>query len=263
MSSKLKGEHSMLSRIHNKLGTAGLIVAVVALVAALVGSAYAASGGSFTKKQKKEIQKIAKKFAGATGPAGPAGSPGAAGKNGTNGTNGSAGPTGPTGFSGFTETLPTEKTETGAWSAGAIAESEQYPGPGNFLHVSLPFAIPLASELDYAHTHLIWPNGKEKVVVITLEPFSQEEKEVTVPACSGTAAAPSADPGNLCIYAKNMEDIKNTNVLVDEVPQGSAPIHNPGTEELGASVAGAMLNLFPVNETTKMEAFGTWAVTAE
>ncbi|HVV72142.1 MAG TPA: hypothetical protein VHI52_11700 [Verrucomicrobiae bacterium] len=56
-----------IQRIHQKLGTAGLIVAIVALVAALAGGAYAAGGG-LSGKQKKEVTKIAQveaeKFAG-------------------------------------------------------------------------------------------------------------------------------------------------------------------------------------------------------
>ena len=74
MFSRLKG-NSMFSRMHNKLGTAGLLVAIVALVFAMVGGAYAAKG-ALTGKQKKEVTKIAKKYAGkpgAQGPQGPAG----------------------------------------------------------------------------------------------------------------------------------------------------------------------------------------------
>jgi hypothetical protein len=50
----------MLSRLHNKVGTAGLVVAIVALVAALAGSAYAAKD-VLTKQEKKQVEKIAKK----------------------------------------------------------------------------------------------------------------------------------------------------------------------------------------------------------
>jgi hypothetical protein len=56
----------MISRIHSKLGTAGLVVALVALVVALTGVAFAASG--LNSKQKKEVKKIAKQFAGKQGP---------------------------------------------------------------------------------------------------------------------------------------------------------------------------------------------------
>lgn len=81
--------------MHQRFGTAGMIIAVIALVAALGGTALAAKG-ALTGKQKKEVEKIAKKFQG-TGPAGTNGTngtngkdgaPGAAGTNGTNGSNG-------------------------------------------------------------------------------------------------------------------------------------------------------------------------------
>jgi hypothetical protein len=83
----------MLQRLHRRLGTAGLAVAVIALIAALGGTALAASG-ALTGKQKKEVQKIAKQYAGKPG------APGAAGTNGTNGTNGKDGSNGAPGAPG-------------------------------------------------------------------------------------------------------------------------------------------------------------------
>lgn len=89
----------MLQRLHRRLGTAGLAVAVIALIAALGGTALAAKG-ALTGKQKKEVEKIAKKYAGkpgapgAAGAQGPAGAAGAAGKDGANGINGKDGTNG-------------------------------------------------------------------------------------------------------------------------------------------------------------------------
>lgn len=94
----------MISRLHQKLGTAGFAIACVALIAALAGTAFAATG--LNSKQKKEVKKIAKQFAGkdgkngkdgAPGPAGPAG---AAGKDGANGSNGQDGADGAPGANG-------------------------------------------------------------------------------------------------------------------------------------------------------------------
>jgi hypothetical protein len=88
----------MFSKLQERLGTAGLVVAVVALVAALAGTAFAAAGLNGT--QKKEVKKIAKKFAGkagapgkpgAQGQTGPQGATGAAGKDGQNGAPGAPG----------------------------------------------------------------------------------------------------------------------------------------------------------------------------
>lgn len=111
----------MLKRIHNKLGTAGLVVAVVALVAAVAGTAFAAGG--LTKKQEKRVITIAKKYAGkpgAPGAQGPKGDPGPAGPQGPKGDQGQkgeAGAPGQVGPAGPTETtLPPGKTETGTYS---------------------------------------------------------------------------------------------------------------------------------------------------
>lgn len=82
--------------MRDRVGTAGLIVAIVALVAALGGGAYAASGG-LTSKQKKEVRSIAKAEAGKAAKAGPQGPQGPAGTNGTNGQTGIKGDTGPEG----------------------------------------------------------------------------------------------------------------------------------------------------------------------
>lgn len=180
----------MFSKLHERLGTAGLAVAIVALVAALAGTAVAASGG-LSGKQKKEVEKIAKKYAGkngAAGPAGPAGSAGAAGaagkdgKNGTNGTNGQSvtvnSYTGPecaespgeegaeftngsgTGFacngkegSPWTAggTLPSNKTETGSWSTLGVLVG----GPAA-TSVPISFNIPLAQELETSKVHFVF-----------------------------------------------------------------------------------------------------------
>jgi hypothetical protein len=208
----------MLSRLHQKLGTAGLVVAVVALVAALSGAAFAAGGG-LTGKEKTEVKKIAKKFAGkngATGPAGqqgPKGDPGAkgdagaagsAGAIGPEGPEGPAGPEGPEGETGYTETLPAGEILTGAYSTGwgsnktvasvggwepktaaeggaegQLYEPEQY--------VSFSFNIPLTVAPTVA-----WLNKDESATV----PGSTAE----LGDCKGTKEEPKPDPGVLCVY---------------------------------------------------------------
>lgn len=219
----------MLSRLHNKLGTAGLVVAVVALVAALAGTAIAAAG--LNSKQKKEVTKIAKKFAGKrgpTGPAGPAGAAGAAGKDGAvgpvgpagatgpagsagptgptgkTGANGTPGPTGPTGATGVTGapwpaggTLPSGATETGAWSVKnatgeQLVTKEGSPTSAEVTDfITASFNIPLETALATSKIHFINKAGKEVT----------EEGEKTPTACLGSAAEPEANAGNLCFYA--------------------------------------------------------------
>ena len=198
----------MFSRVHNKLGTAGLVVAVIALIAALAGTAIAAVG--LNSRQKKEVTKIAKKYAGkpgAQGPAGPQGPPGSAGGQGATGSQGptgpigSHGPTGPTGKTGPEGSqgptgpegvcstsncvLPSGATETGTYLAPLWPEpvSEGPPVP---VTTSVSFNIPLSS----------LPVVKD---IKKGEPGTTE--------CPGNVNAPEAKPGFLCLYAFGEEKI--------------------------------------------------------
>lgn len=222
----------MLHRIHRKLGTAGLIVAVVALVVALGGAAFAAGGG-LTGKQKKEVTKIAKKYAGKPGaaglqgpqgPIGPAGAPGQQGKEGAKGPEGPTGPQGPEG-SPWTAggTLPPGQTETGAWvvkPTGALAGNKEW-------QTDLSFPIPLAEELDESHVH-----------------FGANAN------CPGTAAEPQAEPGYLCVY----KGFGGANPVA---------IFDPSKAFVeGANIAGAILYMNASGEVEEQLTWGTWAVTA-
>ncbi len=216
----------MIFRIREKLGPAGLIVAIVALVAALAGGAYAASGGGLTGKQKKQVEKIAQKFAGkdgapgvpgsagpagAAGPVGPAGkpgNPGAPGGPGPSGPTGPAGTTGPTGTSGFTATLPSGETEKGTWSC----ESEGGEGENTLVPISFP--IPLSSTDAPLITVHRWAEGE-----------STHDQE-----CQGTVNEPKAEPGTLCLYTTADEAI--------EIPSIFPP--GPGSED-DVGTSGAVL----------------------
>jgi hypothetical protein len=269
-----------INSIREPFGTAGLIIACIALIAALGGTALAAA--KLNSKQKKEVEKIAKKFAGKPGAAGANGAPGAkgdagaAGANGTNGTNGAPGANvtqtaipaggecgagvsgvnytlsgtstkicnGKNGTTGFTETLPPEKTETGAWGFGPAMSSE-------FLseEISFSFAIPLADPLVGESTvHYINPAGKE-VFGVT---FQERNPIGTPPSCAGNAANPTAEPGNLCIYAAVQEN---------GVFASTTAIHGAGSAAAGASTAGAILTM-GVAGSEGSGAWGSYAVTA-
>ncbi len=238
----------MFARIHEKLGTAGFIISVVAMVAALGGAAYAASGG-LSGKQKKEVQKIAqseaKKFAGkpgapgAQGPAGPAGKDGAQGPAGKDGAQGPAGPQGPQGIqgkqgvagkTGFTKTLPGEETETGAWAIGLVPPGDE------IVNTAISFAIPLAAGLPGANVH-----------------FVKTGETVPSGCTGGTAAAPAADPGNLCVYEGSAGIFGSSGRIFDPATQ---------LEVAGAGATGAIIQI----SGSSLEggfAFGTFAVTAE
>lgn len=254
----------MISKLHQRLGTAGFIIAIVALVAALSGGAYAASG-TLTGKQKKEVKKIAqkeaKKYAGKPGAPGAPGAKGDTGANGTaggNGTNGKSvvlvnqspggcneggftyevegsgrqnevcnGEEGPPGQTGFTATLPSNKTETGTWAATFNHEGS----------APISFPIPLAAELDPAHVKVIPASGAVPT-------------ECENPAHAGTASAanPEATPGYLCVYTTFFEN------------SGAVSLVFKSSEvQEGAGVTGAILIL---NSAAADTGWGSFAVTA-
>jgi len=277
----------MFSRLHKHFGTAGLVVAIVALIAALGGGAYAASGGSEGGKATASAKgkpgpkgpKGAKGAkgdpgpAGPTGPTGPAGAKGDkgdAGAKGDNGSNGSPGASvsseefgvagkdgkcvgvggtkftgtsgstyacngknGTNGLTGFTETLPAGKTETGTWAFG--------PSAAGISRVPLSFAIPLAAGLSETKVHYL--NAANEEVPSSGPP-------VPSTACHGTAASPSADAGNLCVYTGSSFEAKSSNGFISDA------VENPGAGKSGAIV---------IFENLENGAFGlgTWAVTAE
>jgi hypothetical protein len=159
---------------------------------------------------------------------GPAGKNGANGKNGTNGTNGTNGANGAAGApGGFFGVLPSGKTMSGTYAAQGAA-GEQYRTSVSFL-LSLPVA-PNASQIHYIKVGEAVPTG-----------------------CSGTAAAPAASPGNLCIFegvasAGNDANRGEVNPINDEAPNFSMPV-------FGFGVYGTCNSGSCVIE-------GTWAVTA-
>jgi len=209
--------------MHNKLGTAGLIIAVVALIAALAGTAFAAVD-KLSGVEKKEVKKIAKKFAGrpgapgATGPQGPKGDQGPKGEQGPEGPEGEEGPAGPT-----ETTLPAGKTSTGIFFARMEGQEHLWVGD------SFPLRVPIESgctEECYAET-LIAEGGSPTA------------------GCPGSADEPTALPGNLCIYVKRQIGV------VDSL---ATPKHDP---------ASGWMREFDVEGGASLAAIrGSWAVTA-
>lgn len=275
----------MLSRLREHFGTAGLVVAMVALVAALTGGAVAANGtggdATASAKAKKgppgpKGPKGAKGDTGPAGPQGPAGprgdkgDTGAAGSNGADGANGTNGTNGTNGvsvtseeFSGTKEgkcagnggtkftsasgstfacngkagegnpwtelgTLPPGETETGTWLL-------QTKGIGGEAVVPISFTLPLESA-----------------------PTPTLVEGASAPGCPGIVdGIPTADPGNLCLYAglkaggvAEEEDTKFI-IFVNPDPPGLNP---------GASKAGTVLKFGCASPACNW--YGPWAVTA-
>jgi hypothetical protein len=258
----------MYARLRKQFSPTAMVLSMIAIVLCMGGAAIAASGG-LNGKQKKEVKAIAKSFQG-TGPAGVAGTngtngkdgaPGAKGENGTNGKdgksvavsevsncaeggitvkvegsaeehevcNGAEGPEGALGTAGTT--LPSNATETGAWSFGLVGE-------GGFTRVPVSFPIPLAGELPETSVHLE-PVG-----------FSGTAGE----NCPGSAASPAAKAGHLCVYTAQLSS--GAEAFPTIVKAGGS------SNEVGASKAGAFFTVSWFNPGGENYGSGTFAVTA-
>jgi Collagen triple helix repeat (20 copies) len=232
----------MLSAIRRRMGVSPTtVIASLALVFAMTGGAYAA--GKYVITSTKQISpKVLKSLtgkagvngvngaAGAQGPAGEQGPQGATGLTGQegapgrNGTNGVAGKEGPEG-SPWTAggTLPSGETETGAWALSASAEGAAL--------ASISFNIRLAHTLGAANVHFVKSSGDGS-------------------KCAGTVEAPTATPGNLCVYEGGF--LSNLTFGGITTPSGAE----------GAGTAGAVL-LFEAGAEAPRLTLGSWAVTAE
>jgi len=213
----------MLKRLHNRLGTVGLLVAVVALVAAVAGTAFAAGG--LTKKQEKQVIKIAKRYAGKPGPpgakgdAGPTGAPGSKGDQGLKGDTGSQGPEGKQGPPGPTETtLPPGKTSVGVW------QFQVTNAVRGLVAISFPLRIEPAVELGWVGINA--PSTKN---------------------CPGDDTNPEAAPGKLCLYAVNLVNTK------------PAPVEIVGFD----GTAGFRAQFGIEEPSEEAFGFGVWAATAK
>jgi hypothetical protein len=222
----------MFKRVHEKLGSAGFLLALVALTAAFTSSAFAgATEWKLTKSEQKEVKKIAKKYAGedgAPGPAGPQGPPGPAGVKGdagapgAKGATGATGPEGPPGPPGPTETqLPFEETLTGVW-----AFSGKGIGRAEYVPISFPLRVSPAPAEFEAPTNLV-------------------EGSKSTTECPGTVNDPEAAPGEFCLYAK---ELKNATLFGSQVSADRS--------------SGTILEFIIQTDTGEGWGHGTWAVTA-
>jgi hypothetical protein len=277
----------MLQRFQDRVGTAGLIVAMVALVAAMGGGAYAASG-ALTGKQKKEVEKIAKKYAGkpgapgangtngATGPAGGAGAKGDVGTKGEKGDKGDPGTPGKNGESVEAVAVPTGQTTCGG-NGGTVIEPQEVPvcNGSPWVVGGLPSgksetgtwafgALAAATNPVYVPVSFTVPLEAGKTVGVHFVNALGEEEEGgagTGPAtvCLGTFKVPTAPAGVLCVYEQS--------VAVNGVPEitanfdlalGTGVATGPGVGKAGISGTNLAFH------TSEAEGFarGNWAVTA-
>lgn len=241
----------MFSRIHDKLGTAGLIVAVVALVAALAGTAIAALP-ALNSKQKKEVRKIARSVAGkagAPGAPGPAGPAGPAGKDGTNGKSVTTGaePAGTncpeTGGRWFeVEGSGVKKYVCNGKDATLSNQTTLQPGEtatGNWSFVTKGVFSTYA-DISYPARMTIVP----EVHYIPAPGTSSD------PECPGISPGnPQAQPGELCVYAIQESNVEEVSWFSEEDNQIDAN-------------SGQVLEFVLEDETVEAFAAGSWAVQA-
>ncbi len=273
----------MFSKLHDRLGTAGLVIAVIALVAALAGTAFAAAG--LNGKQKKEVKKIAKQFAGKRGPAGPIGPTGAVGAKGDTGAKGEKGDTGSAGAPGVNGKSVVVNSESAGANCGSGGVSVAVEGSStkNFVcngkngGEELPEFLPsgntetgtwggAVNQTKYKENEGTGeleavPGGAPAFLPISIpvplaeapEPIFIGTGETEKPGCPGIngEGLPEAEEGKLCIYARTFLGVPTNQGFFDPT-KSFAP---------GASPTGTVLGF----ECTGPEciAYGVWAVTAE
>jgi hypothetical protein len=227
------GREMMFPRIHNKLGTAGLMVAIVALVAALGGVALAK--GVFTPAQEKQIKKIVKHNIkpgptgpqGAQGPQGSPGTPGAKGATGAEGKQGEPGKNGTNGEDGMCSlakpecVLPPHTTVTGTWAAASAGEFHE-----SYFSVSYPLRINPAPVPEFI-----------------------KQGGAATPECPGSYLQPKAKPGFTCFYA----------AFVDESGEVSGPSFGFTEADETSGLVGRFKSKFTAGGP---RAFGSWAATS-
>jgi hypothetical protein len=256
----------MFSHIRSRV-TYGNVAVVIVVLFTMTGAAYASGKWIITSPKQikpsvlKSLQgKIGPR--GSAGPTGPAGAQGSAGANGSQGVQGltgkegpegkpgpegKQGPKGENGTTGFTATLPSGKTETGAWAGG-------WATGGQVISTSISFSIPLAAPLSGAGCN----EGKEpcKAHLVTVEQAAEKEVPAgcIVGGVEGSATHPLAAPGFLCVYAALESKIVFEPAVVKPITAPTEP------SEEGAGETGAVLRFLALEAGGT--ASGTWAVTA-
>jgi hypothetical protein len=263
--------------------TPATILATVALVFAMTGGAYAAKKYLITST-KQISPKVLSSLKGAKGAAGTAGAAGPAGPQGPSGTAGTTGKEGPTGKEGTPGkegsagkegtkglegakgvegspwtaggTLPSGKTETGAWSFGKESQSAQAVEVGIGTLVAVSFPIPLAQALSGAHVHYVNTATGEEVEAFE-ENLETQFREVPQTACPGVG---KANQGELCVYQSGrIGDLHIATQLLGDPTESQPPLGF----EWGAGKTGVLMNAVPTGElSSSAVGWGTWAVTA-
>jgi hypothetical protein len=236
----------MLTPTRRRLNYAN-VTATVALVLSMTGGALAAS--HYVINSTKQINpKVLKQLRGDTGAAGavgihgtqglagkegadgkegPVGSQGPAGKEGAPGKEGPSGKEGAPGSAGpLLPTLPSGKTLKGTFGGSGAVVTES----NNAVELSISYPIPIAAS---PAAEVIPPGGSPTA------------------SCPGSAAAPSAAAGHLCLYVDGGHEV-NTTLVSSYGDNGSRDYR-----------FGAVVYAYPTCKAPcRGEFWGTWAVTA-
>jgi hypothetical protein len=244
-----------MRKLHARRPSPAMVVAIVALVSSLMGGAVAATlvtskdiakNAIATKHIKKNAVRsnkvknrslLAKDFkagqlpAGATGLQGPQGPQGEQGAKGDPGPPGATGNTGPAGTSVFDATVPSGKTVTGAWG---VTDTATAAGQLFGTVVSLPVRAPTALTTALVNADDGVPGSFDGDV-----------------ACTGTAGAPTAPAGKVCIYQSYVDNATGLGGFQLSNTPDAQPEHNYGFNvQFSSSAMG------------NTDARGTWAYTA-
>lgn len=265
------------------------VMATIAVFAVLGGGAYAATqlprnsvgtkqirNGSVTKRKLSRGVRRALRRPGPRGATGPQGPQGANGSQGPQGELGLQGPPGPTGNLG--PTGPTGPTgPEGAEPPDPPEPPEPAPSlpPGGTLESGTTLRGAVATSTEQASSGA---SGSGNAVSFGGYQLPSRPVANVIPvggeptaACPGTAAAPKAAKGNLCVYAALSLPAGSGQILVTD-PAGESPSGvNYNVESEVGSVLGdqtvarfgfRIAFLAGVNATAS-QLRGSWAVTAE
>ena len=221
------------------------MIAILGLFAALTGSAVAIKQitSSEIKNRTIKLKDISAKarsaLEGTAGEQGPQGERGPQGPQGLEGPQGAEGPPGPSGLSGGS--IPSGTTVTGAWGGrylNALAGNQT----SSYL---LPYSFPLPAPIALTDANVNFG-------ATTAAPVGDAD-----PACAGSAAAPTAPSGKVCIYVNSTTRDNSTLTGFKLTAAGGAT----NADRYGFEVRMVNINEGGTNGGT-MRAEGTWAYTA-
>jgi Collagen triple helix repeat (20 copies) len=233
----------MLTPTRRRLNYAN-VTATVALVLSMTGGALAAS--HYVINSTKQINpRVLKQLKGAAGAVGVQGTTGPGGKEGADGQEGPAGRQGPAGKEG-----PQGK-EGPAGKEGAQGSA----GP---LPVTLASGRTLKGTFGGSGAVVTDSNNAVELSISYPFPLAASPAAEVVPAggsptasCPGSAAAPSAAAGHLCVYVGGGHEVDTTNV---------STYGDDGSRDYRY---GAVVYAYPTCKAPcRGEFWGTWAITA-